>query len=404
MASHGISRTVAGDRSAKAREQELNKIEKYNALVAEVQELRSSNILTQEALNTTSTLLSQNPEFNTIWNYRRLILLHLLSTLPPASSNPADKLKLLTSELTYLLPLLQSYPKCYWIWNYRKFLLQTATEQLDKKTALGVWKSEMGLVDKMLGRDSRNFHGWGYRRFVVASIEEITGGIASTPVDEGAEDEEEAGGERDDRRDVDTANASSMVESEFMYTTAMFRKNMSNFSAWHNRSKLIPRLLVERGANDEERRTFLDGGMGYPWTVIFVESGITDIVCCVELGTMHEALFTDPYDQSLHLYHHWLISSACSPKTPSAGTAEIATLTTSQKLETLHRVLDWMKELLEEEPDCRLLLEELIFMGGLVRSVGEDDSITDEIKGWLDKLMEVDPMRMGRWKEMAARL
>lgn len=53
----------------------------------------------------------------------------------------------------------------------------------------------------------------------------------------------------------------SLVEEEFAYTTAMFYKNMSNFSAWHQRSKLIPRLLDERKAGDEDRRKFFDAGV-----------------------------------------------------------------------------------------------------------------------------------------------
>jgi geranylgeranyl transferase type-2 subunit alpha len=51
-----------------------------------------------------------------------------------------------------------------------------------------------------------------------------------------------------------------MVESEFEYTTKMINANLSNFSAWHNRSKLIPRLLDERNADAAKRRKFLDDG------------------------------------------------------------------------------------------------------------------------------------------------
>lgn len=82
----------------------------------------------------------------------------------------------------------------------------------------------------MLARDQRNFHAWGYRRWVVAQLEgpDLGGG--------------------------------SMVESEFQYTTDKIHADLSNFSAWHNRSQLILRLLSERGASDEERRKFLESG------------------------------------------------------------------------------------------------------------------------------------------------
>jgi geranylgeranyl transferase type-2 subunit alpha len=89
----------------------------------------------------------------------------------------------------------------------------------------------MNLVSMMLVKDSRNFHGWNYRRIVVAELES------------------------------QALNGSSMVESEFEYTTKMIKANLSNFSAWHNRSKLIPRLLDERNSDDAARRKFLDDGM-----------------------------------------------------------------------------------------------------------------------------------------------
>lgn len=90
------------------------------------------------------------------------------------------------------------------------------------------------LAGKMLSLDSRNFHGWGYRRTVIVALESPK--LSSD------------------------GSANSMAEQEFDYTTKMISTNLSNFSAWHNRSKLIPRLLDERQADYESRRKFLDEG------------------------------------------------------------------------------------------------------------------------------------------------
>jgi geranylgeranyl transferase type-2 subunit alpha len=140
-------------------------------------------------------------------------------------------LNVLRSELSFTIPLLLESPKCYWIWNYRLWTLQQAIERLPVPIARKVWEEELGLASKMLTKDRRNFHAWGYRRKLVAQLE--------SPELEGK----------------------SMVESEFEYTTKMIHVDLSNFSAWHNRSRLIPRLLEERGAGDETRKKFLDDGM-----------------------------------------------------------------------------------------------------------------------------------------------
>ena len=95
----------------------------------------------------------------------------------------------------------------------------------------------------MLSLDSRNFLGWGYRRTVVRAL---------------------GSGELNGEHTGAGHKSSTLVQAEFDYTTRMIKVNLSNFSAWHNRSKLIPRLLDEREANERERRVFLDSGSFCP--------------------------------------------------------------------------------------------------------------------------------------------
>ncbi len=159
-----------------------------------------------------------------------------------ALHDPSEKiLALITSDLQFLIPLLRKFPKCYWVWNHRLWMLQQSTILLSDVTALRLWREELGLVNKMLSLDSRNFHGWGYRRTVVAALE----GNGQTHSDSGTK----------------AAVGRSLAEEELTYTTKMIGTDLSNFSAWHNRSKLIPRLLDEQGADAETRRKFLDDGM-----------------------------------------------------------------------------------------------------------------------------------------------
>jgi geranylgeranyl transferase type-2 subunit alpha len=148
--------------------------------------------------------------------------------------NSGATLELIKNDLIFLVPLLKQWPKCYWIWDHRIWLLQQATLRLEVPIARRLWQEELALCGMMLVRDSRNFHGWGYRRMVVEQLE--------SPA----------------------LHGKSMVEDEFAYTTKMVHAHLSNFSAWHTRSKLIPRLLDERKASDQERKEFLDNGMCIP--------------------------------------------------------------------------------------------------------------------------------------------
>ena len=133
----------------------------------------------------------------------------------------------------FTVPLLIEFPKCYWIWDYRRWILLQAIQRLPVEVARRIWEEELGLVGKMLSKDRRNFHAWGYRRHVVAQLEHAE------------------------------LNGQSMVESEFEYTTKMIHVDLSNFSAWHNRSQMIPRLLDERKADDASRTEFLEKGTSY---------------------------------------------------------------------------------------------------------------------------------------------
>lgn len=199
-------------------------------------------------------MLSQNPEYYTIWNGRRLILQRQFQDTAHGSSEPiGDDLDsrhnhislLIKSDLQFLVPLLRQYPKCYWIWNYRLWLLEQATKLLPAIIARQFWEGELVLVGKMLSLDGRNFHGWGYRRAIIAALADVTFKIdceAGEP-DEGIKHER------------------SLTEKEFEYTTKMIKGNLSNFSAWHNRSKLALKLLNDTSADDKRRKKMLDDGM-----------------------------------------------------------------------------------------------------------------------------------------------
>jgi geranylgeranyl transferase type-2 subunit alpha len=202
--------------------------------VAEVRE----GDFSPELLQKTADILKINPEYYTIWNHRRRIYANEFDSILQkhsqgelnADNRDSQVLDIIQLDLQFLLPLLIKFPKCYWIWNHRLWLLDQATDLVPAAKARSLWEEELRLVGKMLTRDGRNFHGWGYRRMIIHNLE-------SKALD-----------------------GKSMAQDELDYTTKMIGTNLSNFSAWHNRTKLVSRILDEQSANHMERKEMLDAG------------------------------------------------------------------------------------------------------------------------------------------------
>jgi geranylgeranyl transferase type-2 subunit alpha len=339
-----------------------------------------SQIKTGDFANTTfqqiSSLLQQNPEYYTIWNYRRRLLLDVFqkelksgnnvvseTETQPETTNSQQQVTmtlaqqeiamLVKEDLQFLIPLIKQYPKCYWIWNHRSWLLATATQHLPAPTAQQLWQGELALDGKMLALDSRNFHAWDYRRKIVEELERLGG--------------------------------KSMVEAEFEYTTKMIQINLSNFSAWHNRSQLMPRLLDERDAGAESRKELFDG----------------------EFELITTALYTDPYDQSLWSYHQYLMSTL-DPKSPinsadyARKTAILSPVSDADRTAYLGQELESIKEMLDGAEDCKYIYQALLEYSKRYIDLGVDDTVTtkEAMAGWLTELRKLDPLREGRWRDM----
>jgi len=304
-----------------------------------------------------SSLLQRNPEYYTVWNHRRRLLLDVFERELKSGNSAQEIAMLIKEDLQFLIPLIKQYPKCYWIWNHRSWLLATATEHLPATTALQLWQGELALDGKMLALDSRNFHAWDYRRKIVSELERL--------------------------------GNKSMVEPEFEYTTKMIQSNLSNFSAWHNRSQLIPRLLEERNASSEDRKKLFDG----------------------EFELITTALYTDPYDQSLWSYHQYLMSTL-DPDSPvnavdyARNTAVLSPVSNADRLSYLEQELESIKEMLDGAEDCKYIYQALLEYSGRYLDVdaGNKTITTKEMTAWLTELRKLDPLREGRWRDMEVKM
>lgn len=318
---HGVRRVkTPAEQAAKRRQIELHKIAEYKQVVNQYLELRDKDSFDNDAFQVTTKLLALNPEYFSVWNYRRRILQHM----------PED---VLAQELTFIQARLREYPKVYWIWNHRRWCLENQKSPN--------WKLELGLVDKMLSMDARNYHGWHYRRYVVSKLE--------------------------------AAENKLYVDSEMQYTSGKINANFSNFSAWHNRSRLIPLHLA--GKSHSERMAFLKEEISY----------------------ITQAAYTDPDDQSAWIYLRWLVST----------TAICPDMTVSERVAMIQEQIDSIEALYELEPNSKWCCDTLAFLTKYLYHVQDknmDDSAQQKLRDLVSKLKLVDPMRSSRYNHLLTSL
>lgn len=317
-------------------------------------------------LGLTSKLLQQNPEYYTIWNHRRRVLGGIFEA-HSTEENPTKTLEQLGEEfvngdLQLTFALLRKFPKCYWIWNHRNWILRKGETLLEPGAAEKLWSAELQLVGKLLQADSRNFHAWGYRRFVVDQLERPYSSLQT------GED--------------NLTSPKALTESEFEYTTKMINTNLSNFSAWHYRGTIIPRLLDLRAADNEARRKLLDD----------------------ELSLICTAINTDPFDQSIWYYHQYLMS-ALSPTCPKQSMIALD-LTNNDRQKYYAHEMEYIQEILEDETDCKWIYEGLLRLAVSYLQVegGTKAFTTMDMRSWLEQLKRLDPLRNGRWEDLGRNL
>lgn len=254
-----------------------------------------NNIHDEEGMELSQKILEINTEFYTMWNYRRDTLKKFTE-----EKSPEEAINLLKRELTILETAVQHSAKSYWIWHHRMLICMW----LDKFNGSVDWKREVGLCTKFLKLDNRNFHCWTYRRFV-------------------------------------TKKAGLSDNEEFVYTTQKIEENFSNYSAWHQRSLLLPKIHTTPESLEEAIKQ--------------------------ELNLVHQAFFTEPEDQSAWIYLRWLLGIIKPTK------------------EVIEKEIETCNELLDLEPNSKwTLLTKVI----LLKLGGHNEQAT----GLVAKLKQVDPV------------
>ena len=189
---HGVKRLGAEKRAQMRREDE-EKARHYNGLSKAAMALRAQRVYDEDSLAACERVLSINPEMTTLWNFRREILIALY----PEGGDAEARRKPCEHEFRLTQQCLGINPKSYPVWHHREWVM---------KWGECTWQHpiDLKLTGKLLQMDDRNFHCWTYRRCVAK--------VAKVP-----------------------------AEAELKFTSDKVNANFSNYSAWHYRSKLLPR-------------------------------------------------------------------------------------------------------------------------------------------------------------------
>lgn len=131
----------------------------------------------RSGLTISGEILAQSCDVQTLWNFRKeIILATLSSSVVEEAATEEDKgkkdkfVELFENELALTEMCLKKNPKSYGSWFHRQWCLKKANEmKLGEKSTFLTWSNELKLCGLFLKADERNFHCWRHRFFVVAN-------------------------------------------------------------------------------------------------------------------------------------------------------------------------------------------------------------------------------------------
>jgi geranylgeranyl transferase type-2 subunit alpha len=246
---------------------------------------------------------------------------------------------------------LQRNPKAYGAWFHRKWIVSNYTSDLQK---------ELDLTALFLKQDERNFHCWNYRSFCVGLLlgGSKDGSWPSIRLDNG---DIVMGAQvvvtpttttTSTTTIVSEEECSKILSAEWDFCSQKIQDNFSNYSALHHRSKLV--LLLK------------------------------DVTLSNELELVHNAIFTEPDDQTAWWYHRFLLVNAFDR--PSS-------LLLQEELELLKE----LQNELEGQSKWTWLGYHTVLVEMQKRGENVDE---EELDACLNQLIVLDPDRAARYVSM----
>lgn len=342
LAMHGHTKAAEARKTDEDRALISKKAAKYGALSLMLLKKRE-DLDDEEGFQLTGKALRMNPDFYTLWNYRRDILIHrhaqslgLSNTLTFDGKNKRQKkisdnggADVIAEEFRLTADAIIKNPKCYGAWYHRQWIAERFEYDRD---------AELQLCQDFLKADQRNFHCWIYRSFVVKD--------------------------------------SLVPESdELAFSMEKLKENFSNYSAFHYRSIYIGKWRDKHLASNDPACAAL--------------RSIID----EELQLIENAIFTEPDDQSAWWYLRFVLSLA---KNAQEGETQEQADSDEWYTGVLTAQVDSLRMLLEEEPRCKWCLLALAdVLAQLDAALGKEPS--EERRGLLTTLVQVDPLHKQRY-------
>lgn len=302
---------------------------------------KRGKVYSEEMLSKCDKVLTINSEHYTVWNYRRQIVLHLFRQQKYSES---DQSRILHIELQIVMKTLERNPKSYAGFHHRAWCVEQ-----DQGGAIDLHQ-ELALCSKFLSLDSRNFHCWDYRRFIVE-------------------------------------RAGIKLKEELKYSRRLIEENFSNYSAWHYRTTLIPRICKDNAKKLGKRIRR-------------------------ELEMVKNAFYTEPNDQSAWLYHRWLLgkdgySTMIRLDRLNDGGGKTMSNVHEYQLSSEELVAEYeaIKEFLSVEPRSKWgLLTYCVLIQALTARGEVIEGATQKVKGVFETLVEIDQIRKHYYLDVKGQL
>ena len=366
------------------REASLPKVKLIRALQDDAIRRRREKVYDATSMAVTARLLEINPEVLTAWNFRReaIVLAGDETRRGPRRVSSEHRTNdperthsfapTLADELALTERCLRKNPKSYPAWHHRKWCVARRVYGLKTETdaeteshlhatgfadergfpVASLLATELAMAQTLLDLDDRNFHGWGYRRFVTSlAIKKNERALETRSARRATEREtpertlkkkpEVSSNVFDHDRDRATVSDELSVVSaraELRFSEAKIERNFSNYSAWHHRAANLPRAYA--GPTN---------GLGASR-----DGGVPADVLANEYAFVRQAFFTEPEDQAGWMYHRWLTAQTKNANEAFAAPGEdAAAAAAAAKRDVFAGEADALRELCALEPDCK---------------------------------------------------